>query len=196
MMDDKCSVRAEGAARQSGRPDRVSAGDKFGAAHSTTNSSVPMKILEFVQSPTKYVCEVTFLDVLFREPDIERHRVRYETIFGEPLCTFVDDRRVKVVLDLIDCVGTLCRKQFFVRYLERTHHASAPDCNPAKSDVLRTSMDGASRKGICGNSDEELRTALHIEVGELDRHRIDLIRDLHELDPSIASIAAMYAYAS
>ena len=196
MINDKSSVQTERAARQSGRPNCASTPDKFSVPPSTTNSSVPMKMLEFIKSRRKYVCEVALLGALSTEPDIESFRVAYETTFGEPLCTFVDDRRVKVVLDLIDCVEALRRKQFFVRCLEKSSHSSASDYDPAKSHVLRTSIEGASRKGMFGKSDEELLTSLHIEVGDLDRRLIDLIRDLHELDPNIASIAAKYAYAS
>lgn len=171
----------------------VSAGRKANASHSSTNSSVPRKMLKFASSPTKYACEMALIDALYREQDIEKHRLWYETTFGEPLCTLVDDKRVNVVLEFIECVSALGRSRFVILCLKQLRQLTASDRDPAKIHPVGSSVEEAFGRLVCEKPQKDMFELVVLEVSELERRLTDLTRDLRLLDPKIARMAERYA---
>ena len=185
-MENEYGLSRSDAAGWSSRSLRVPEPKTTNAA---IHSNVPKMMLRFAASPLKFASTGHLLHELATEPDAENFRMHYEMTFGEPLHTFFEDGRIKVLADLIETAKNLSLQRFLARCttellrLESSSPAqgtrNAGDVAPDKEDSIQFDV---------------LLNRTESEISILDQKLKALLKELYALDPKIARRAEKFAY--
>lgn len=158
--------------------------------NSAARSNVPKMMLKFVRSPGKFCIEMGLLHALANDPDIQKYKTPYEMTFGEPFHTFFEDRRIKLLVSIVDSACRMRQLTFFARCLGDLRRSHVPSL---AQDDRSPNAAPSSAGDASWDYEEELNRILH-EISTCDRHLRGLLGELHELDPGLAKTVERYAY--
>lgn len=157
-------------------------------------SGAPWKILKLAKSSFKYAIENALIFHMSEEKDIGRWRQQYEIIFGEPVCLFLNDRRIKLTMDVVKCAWEVHRKQSIVDFVEGllrstpSTHMRAITPTPWDSDRPVKAQDAL------GMLVQKHLDDTKSDISRQETEVAEMLSELKDLDPTLARAVARYTY--